>query len=275
MEPIVPHLDRSDRVPPETLDGAIRATPFFEVGPREFLLRTPSGGRMHYGPGLGIAVCEPANRPAGDMQPFVATSGFAAAAWLAGYVPLAVSAAQLPDGQVLLIAHSTEDLRERMALAMAEAAGLALADSPVAINPEDPTQVCTNGQSITLRRMSKEATEPPVRSGARRLATTLPAIDGAQVHRCAGMLCLAEAGPASETPGLERLSMLQAIAEIRRSVFMSLVGNAIWGQETVGTANMVLAGNLPMLRFTLRDGEKITTDLAGELLSQLLDQEAE
>lgn len=274
MDPVLLHLGPSDRSPPETLDGALRATPFFEVGSREFLLRTPSGGRMHYVSGEGIAVREPDGRPVGDMQPFVATSGFAAAAWLAGYVPLAVNAAQLPDGQLLLIAHGTEDLREGMAVAMAKAAGLALADSPVVINPENPTQVCTNGQSITLRRMSKDAPEPPVRPGARRLATTLPAIDGLQVHSCAGMLCLAEAGPASGPPGLERLSMLQAIAEIRNHVFMALVGKAIWGPETIGTANMMLAGSLPMLRFTLAEGQKITADLAGDLLAELLTPEA-
>lgn len=274
LDPILLHLHRSDRTPPEALEGAIRATPFFEVGQGEFLLRTPSGGRMHFATGQGIAVSEPVHRPAGDLQPFVVTSGFAAAAWLAGYVPLAVNAARLPDGQLLLIGHGTEDLREAMAVAMAQAAGLALADSPLAIDPEDPTQVCTNGQSITLRRVSKDAPEPPVRAGARRLATALPAIDGSSVHRCAGMLCLAEAGPMAGAPGLERLSMLQAIAEIRKHVCMALVGTAIWGQETIGTANMVLAGNLPMLRFTLAEGQKITPDLADALLADLLTPEA-
>mgnify|MGYP007106199968 CR=1 FL=1 len=175
---------------------------------------------------------------------------------------------------MLLIASSTEDLREAMAVAMAEAAGLALADAPVAIDPEDPTQICTNGQSITLRRMSNSAPEPPVRAGARRLATTRPAIDGTRVHRCAGMLCVVEAKTTSEKPGLERISMLQAIPEIRKHVFMPLVGTAIWGKETMGTANMVLAGNLPMLRWTLPEGQKVTADLAAGLLSQLLDPEA-
>lgn len=274
MDCILPLIDRSDRIPPEALAGATSTTPFFEVAAQEFLLRTPSGGYMHYAPGQGIATSEPAGRPEGDMQPFVATSGFAAAAWLAGYVPLATNAARLPDGQVMLIASSTEDLREAMAVAMAEAAGLALADAPVAIDPEDPTQVCTNGQSITLRRTSKEAPEPPVRAGARRLATTRPAIDGTRVHRCAGMLCLAEAGTTRTAPGLERISMLQAIAEIRKHVFMPLVGTAIWGKETMGTANMVLAGNLPMLRYTLPEGQKVTPELADGLLSQLLDPEA-
>lgn len=273
MDPILPLIRVSDRVPPETLGNQVLATPFVEVGSREFLLRTPSGGRMHYAPGRGIAVCDPPGRPAGDMQPFVVTSGFAAAAWLEGYVPLAVNAAELPDGQLLLIASPSEDLREAMAVALADAGGLLLSDAPVAINPEDTGQVCTNGQSITLRQTAKDASAMPVRVGARRLATDRAAIDGGRTQRCAGMLCLAEdiKGPA----GLEQLSMMQAIVEIKNHVAWPMVGRAIWGEETIGTAVMVLAGNLPMGRITLAMGERPSEGLAAGFLSQVMGQEAE
>lgn len=274
MDPILPLIERSDRTPPQFVEGAIRTTPFFEVGPQEFLLRTPTGGRMHYAPGLGVAVSDPPGRPPGDMLPFVSTTGFAAAAWLAGFVPLATNAVKLPDGEVVLIAHAREETREALAVALHEAAGLTLADAPVAIDPEDPAQIATNGQPITLRNMWTDRPEPPVRQGARRLATDLPALDGHRVHRCAGLLSLAEAGPGAGAGGLERVSMLEAIAEIRRIVFMPLVGAAIWGQETIGTANMVLAGNLPILRFTLPENAKISAGLAADLLAQMMDTEA-
>ena len=274
LDPILPLIERSERTPPQSLEGAVRTTPFFEVGQQEFLLRTPSGGRMHYAPGLGIAVSEPSGRPAGDLQPFVMTTGFAAAAWMEGFVPLSTNAVQLPDGEVMLVAHGKEEVREALAVALHEAAGLTLADAPVAINPEDPKQIATNGQSITLRNVWKDRTEPPVRQGARRLATDLPALDGLRVHRCAGLLSIAEGRPGAGAGGLERLSMLEAISQIRNCVFMPLVGTAIWGQETIGTANMVLAGNLPMLRFTLPENKKISTGHAADLLSQLMEPEA-
>lgn len=267
MDPILNLIAASARMPPETQEGATRITPFFQVGPQGFLLRTASGGRMHYAPGQGIALADPADRPPGDLRPFVLTSGFAAAAWFDGRVPLSANAAQLPDGRILLLAAGREDLREAMALALAESAGLLVSDSPVAIDPEDPTRVCTNGQPITLHRQSSEAPEPPVRPGARRLATDLPAIDGARVHSCVGLVSLVEGSGA--TAEIEQISLLHCIGEIKKHVFMPLVGTAIWGEETIGAAHMVLASNLPMVRFTLPADEMPSARLAAELLAQL------
>jgi hypothetical protein len=222
---------------------------------------------MHYAPGQGIGLAEAPGRPPGDLRPFVLSSGFAAAAWFAGRVPLSVNAAQLPDGQIILLAASREDLREAMALALAETRWLLVSDAPVVIDPEDPTRVCTNGQPITLRRTSTEASEPPVREGSRRLATTLPAIDGTRVHSCVGLVSLVEGRGA--TAEIEQISLLHCIAEIKKHIFMPLVGTAIWGEETIGAAHMVLASNLPMVRFTLPADEMPSPRLAAELLVQL------
>lgn len=270
MEPILSLIDQSGQVPPEALDGATQSTPYFQVSPKGFLLRTPSGGRMYYAPGEGIALAEPEDRPAGDMRPFVLSSGFAAAAWLDGRVPLSVNAVQLEDGQLLLLASQREDLHEAMALACADATGLPVSDAPVVIDPEDPTRVCTNGQPMTRRRTSKDAPEPPVRDGARRLVTDRPAVDGSRIHVCAGMICLAEGSEA--VAKLSQISLMHCIAEIKKHIFMPLVGNAVWGEQTIGAAHLVLANNLPMYRFTLPAGEKPSPELAAEMLAQLKSQ---
>ena len=100
MDPILSLIAASDRQPPEALEKKRQSSPFFEVNREAFLFRSPSGGRLHYATGQGIAVAEPETRPAGDLQPFVLTSGFAAAAWLDGRVPLNANAVQLADGRL-------------------------------------------------------------------------------------------------------------------------------------------------------------------------------
>lgn len=270
MEPILSLIAESGRMPPEALDGATQSTPYFQVSPQGFLLLSPSGGRIHYSPGQGIALHESENRPSGDMRPFVLTSGFAAAGWFDGRIPLSVNAVQLQDGRLLLLASPREDLHEAMALAYADAMGLPVSDAPVVIDPEDASSVCTNGQPMTQRRTSKDAPEPPVREGARRLATDRPAIDGGHVHACAGLVCLAE-GTEAEAK-LSQIALMQCIAEIKKHIFMPLVGNAIWGEQTMGVAHLVLANNLPMYRFTLPAGERPSPALVAEMLTQLKDQ---
>ena len=64
---------------------------------------TPSGGRLHYAPGAGLSLATPPGRPEGDLLPFAYTSGFAAAAWMEGRVPLRANAVQLADGRLLLV----------------------------------------------------------------------------------------------------------------------------------------------------------------------------
>lgn len=267
MDPILSLIAASDRVPPEALDNPRQATPFFQVNAEEFLFRAPSGGRLHYAPGQGIALVEPESRPVGDLQPFALTSGFAAAAWLDGRIPLSANAVQLPDGGLVLIASDREDLHEAMAIALGDVIGLPISDTPVVIDPEDPSTACTNGQPITLRRTSKDAPHPPVRKGARRLRIDRPAIDGGKVHPCAGLVCVTDGK--GEAGVLTDISLMHCVAEIKKHIFMPLVGGAIWGERTMSAAHLVLASNLPMMRFALPAGEKPSVETATQLLSQL------
>lgn len=266
MDPILPLVAVTGRVPPERLAKPVETTPFFQVGPEGFLMFTPSAGRLHYAPGLGLALVDPPGRPAGDLLPFAHTSGFAAAAWLEGRVPLRANAVQLADGRVLLVASDHDDLHEAMALALADAEGLAVSQFPVVIDPEEATHLCTNGQPITKRRTSRDAPEPPVREGSRRLQLDRPALDGLRIHHCAGLICLGD-GKASE-PRLDPLPMMRCIAEVKKHVFMPLVGSAIWGEDTISAAYVVIAGQLPMFSYALPPGTEPSAALARDLLAQ-------
>ena len=270
MDPILGLITASLRIPPPHLTKPVEVTPFFEVGPEGFLMTTPSGGRLHYAPDAGLSLADPPGRPAGDMQPFAWSSGFAAAAWLDGRVPLRVNAARLRDGRLLLIASDRDDLRETLALALADACGLAVSDAPVVIDPEDPARVCTNGRPITLRRSRTEMPEPAVRLDARRLQLDRPAIDGTVVHSCAGLVCLADGKGA--VASVQELNLLAAIAEIKKHVFMPLVGTAIWGGDAISGVNVVLANALPVLRLTLAPNQPPTGANAVELLALIEDQ---
>lgn len=266
MDPILPLVTVTDRTPPDSLAKPVETTPFFQVGPEGFLMVTPSGGRLHYAPGAGVALVDPPGRPEGDLIPFAQTSGFAAAAWLEGRVPLRANAVQLPDGRLLMIASDRDDLHEAMALALSDAAGLPVSQFPVIIDPEDPSRLCTNGGKITMRRTSQDAPEPEVRTGSRRLQLDRPAIDGSRVQVCAGMVCLSD-GKAAE-PKLEALPMMRCISEIKKHVFMPLVGTAIWGDDTISAAYVVLGGHLPMFGYALPPGAEPSADLARDLLAQ-------
>jgi hypothetical protein len=153
-----------------------------------------------------------------------------------------------------------------MALALADAAGFAVSQFPVIIDPEDPSRLCTNGQPITMRRVSKEAPEPPVRKDSRRLQLDRPCIDGSRIHTCAGLVCVRD-GKAPE-PQLEPMPMMRSIAEIKRHVFMPLVGTAIWGDDTITAAYVVLAGHLPMFGYVLPPGAQPTAEYAQDLLAR-------
>jgi hypothetical protein len=267
LDPILGLITDTGRVPPEHLANPSETTPFLEVGPEGFLMLMPSGGRLHYAPGTGLSLANPPGRPEGDLLPFVRTSGFAAAAWLDGCVPLRATAVQLASGRLILIASDRDDLHEAMALALSDAHGFAVSQSPVVIDPQDPAWVCTNGQPISIRQLTKDASAPPVRAGARRLQLDRPVIDGTVVHPCAGLICVADGkGPA---PKLAPISLMACITEIKKHVFMPLAGTAIWGEDTISAAHMVLANNLPMLRYTLPQDEKPTAELAADLMDQL------
>lgn len=269
MDPILGLITLSGRVPPQHLTKPVEVTPFFEVGPEGFVMTTPSGGRLHYAPDAGLALADPPGRPEGDILPFAWSSGFAAAAWLDGRVPLRVNAARLADGRLLLIASDRDDLRESFSLALADGCGLVVSDAPVAIDPEDPSRVCTNGRPITQRRSRKDMPEPPVRADARRLQTGRAAIDGTVVHPCAGLVCLADGkGPAAS---LRELQLIASTAEVKKHVFMSLVGAAIWGDDTINGANVVLANALPVLRLELAQNQTPTGTIAAELLALIED----
>ena len=270
MDPILGLITATLRIPPPHLTKPVEVTPFFEVGPEGFLMTTPAGGRLHYAPDAGLSLADPPGRPAGDMQPFAWSSGFAAAAWLDGRVPLRVNAARLRDGRLLLIASDRDDLRETLALALADACGLAISDAPVVIDPEDPARVCTNGRPITLRRSRTEMPEPAVRLDARRLQLDRPAIDGRVVHSCAGLVCLTDGKGAAAS--VQELNLLAAIAEIKKHVFMPLVGTAIWGGDAISGVNVVLANALPVLRLTLAPNQPPTGANAVELLALIEDQ---
>lgn len=267
MEPILNLIAESGQVPPTQLEDPSESTPFFEVGPQGFLLRTPSGGRLHYAPGQGISIATPPDRPSDDLAPIVRTSGFAAAGWLDGRVPLWANAVRLDTGRLVLIASDRDDVHEAMAAALSDAFGFAVSDAPVVIDPEDPSRVCTNGQPMTIRRTTKEATEPPVREGSRRLRTDRPAIDGTVVHPCAGLVCVEE-GTAAQSK-LSRVGLMNGISEIKKHIFMPLAGTAIWGAETIEAAHMVLSSNLPMLRYSMPAGRKPDAELAADLLDKL------
>lgn len=268
LDPILHLIADTGRVPPEHLEKPTETTPFFEVGPEGFLMLTPSGGRLHYAPGAGLALANPPGRPDGDLLPFAQTSGFAAAAWLDGCVPLRATAVQLSSGRLILIASDRDDLHEAMALALSDKHGFAVSQSPVVIDPENPAQVCTNGQPMTIRQTSKDAREPPVREGSRRLQLDRPVIDGMVVHPCAGLICVADGKDL--VAKLAPISLMGCIAEIKKHVFMPLVGTAIWGQDTINAAHIVLANNLPILRYALPQAERPTAELATDLMAQLM-----
>jgi hypothetical protein len=266
LDPIIPLVTANDKVPPDHLVDPVEVTPFFQVGPEGFLMFTPSGGRLHYAPGAGLSLATPPGRPEGDLLPFAHTTGFAAAAWMEGRVPLRANAVRLADGRLLLVASDNDDLHEAMALALADAEGLAVSQFPIIIDPEDPSRVCTNGEPITIRRTSKEAPEPEVREGSRRLQLDRPVIDGSVVHPCAGMICLEES-KATEAK-LQPLKMMRCVGEIKRHIFMPLVGSAIWGSDTITAAHLVLANQVPMFSYSLPQGAQPSVDLARDLLAQ-------
>ncbi|MBN8632625.1 MAG: hypothetical protein J0L76_17440 [Rhodobacterales bacterium] len=267
MDPILGLITATGLVPPLHLLKPVESTPFFEVGPEGFLMTTPSGGRLHYSPDAGLSLADPPGRPEGDMLPFARTTGFAAAAWLDGRVPLRANAVQLTDGRLVLIASDRDDLHEAMTVALADACGLAVSDAPVVIDPEDISRVCTNGSPITLRRTEKQSTEPPVREGARRLQLDRPVIDGRVLHLCAGLICMGDGkGPAAN---LKELALMAAIAEIKKHVFMPSIGTAIWGADTINAAYVVLANSLPMFRFALGPHQKPSEALATDLMGQI------
>jgi hypothetical protein len=272
LDAILPLIAVTDRLPPDSLEKSVETTPFFQVGPEGFLMFTPSGGRLHYAPGLGLALADAPGRPEGDLIPFALTSGFAAAAWLEGRVPLRANAVQLADGRLLLVASDHDDLHEAMALALADAEGLPVSQFPVIIDPEDPTRLCTNGGSITMRRTEKESTDPLVRDGSRRLQLDRPTVDGTRIHVCAGLVCVSE-GTAAE-PRLDPLSMVRSVTEIKRHIFMPLVGTAIWGVDTINAAYVVLASALPIFSYTLPSGSAPSETLARDLIAQFAAVEA-
>lgn len=267
MDPILGLITATGSIPPQHLKKPVEVTPFFEVGPEGFLMTTPSGGRLHYAPGAGLSLADPPGRPEGDMLPFAYSSGFAAAAWLEGRVPLRVNAARLTDGRLLLIASDRDDQREALALAFADAGGLAVSDSPVVIDPEDPSRVCTNGRPITLRRSRNHMPEPAVRNDARRLQFDRPTIDGSVVQSCAGLVCLGDGkAPAAS---LHEMHLIAAINEIKKHVFMPLVGTAIWGNDTINGAHVVLANALPVLHVALPPNQPLTEAVAMDLLAEI------
>lgn len=266
MEPILGMITVTGRVPPEHLANPVETTPFFEVGPEGFLMTTPSGGRLHYAPEAGLSLATPPARPEGDMLPFAWSTGFAAAAWLDGRVPLRANAVQLRDGRLVLIASDRDDLHEAMALALCDRFGLAVSDLPVVIDPEDASRACTNGRPITQRRTGKETDTPLVRDGSRRLQLDRPTVDGRAVHPCVALISLGDGrGPAAD---LKDLSLMASVAEIKKHVFMPLVGTAIWGEDTINAAHLVLANTLPMLRYALPPGATPTPELASDLMTQ-------
>lgn len=267
MNPIADLIADSGRVPPQRLAKPVESTPFFDVGPEGFLMLPPAGGRLHYAPGAGLALANPPDRPEGDLLPFAWSSGFAAAAWFDGRVPLRANAVRLTDGNLILIASDRDDLQEGMAVALSETFGLAVSDAPVVIDPEDASRVCTNGRPITQRRTRKDADAPPVREGARRLQLDCPTIDGLAVHPCVAMISLGDGrGPEAD---LKDLPLMASVAEIRKHIFMPLVGTAIWGEDTISAAHMVLANTLPILRYGLPPGAMPSAELASDLMAQL------
>ena len=50
---------------------------------------------------------------------------------------------------------------------------------------------------------------------------------------------------------------------------MPLVGTAIWGEDTISAAHMVLANILPILRYGLPPGAMPSAELASDLMAQL------
>lgn len=264
MDAILPLLVPSHREPPFALDNPVEATPFFQVGPEGFLMLNPSGGRLHYAPGVGVSLANAPGRPDNDLLAFATSSGFAAAGWLEGRVPLRANAVQLQDGRLLLLVSDRDDASEAMAIALCEGFGFPVSELPVIIDPEDPTRACTNGQPMTMRRTSKESPEPPVRDGARRLKLDHPVIDGTRVQGCAGLICIGHGA----TPALTEMTLMRCVTELKKHVFMPLVGNAIWGPTTINAAYMVLASNLPMLEYCMPLEALPSVESARDLMAQ-------
>jgi len=68
---------------------------------------------------------------------------------------------------------------------------------------------------------------------------------------------------------LKDLPLMASVAEIRKHIFMPLVGTAIWGEDTISAAHMVLANTLPILRYGLPPGAMPSAELASDLMAQL------
>ena len=92
-------------------------------------------------------------------------------------------------------------------------------------------------------------------------------IDGSVVHSCAGLVCLGDGkAPAAS---LHEMHLIAAINEIKKHVFMPLVGTAIWGNDTINGAHVVLANALPVLRVALPPNQPLTEAVAMDLLAEI------
>lgn len=61
-----------------------------------------------------------------------------------------------------------------------------------------------------------------------------------------------------------------SVAEIKKHIFMPLVGTAIWGEDTISAASMVLANALPILRYGMPPGATPSPELASDLMAQFI-----
>jgi hypothetical protein len=258
LEPVINLIaGRNTLPPPDRLTEPAAVTPFFEISAEGFLLRTPSGGRLHYSPTAGLSLVPPPGRTDEDLAPFVSTTIFGAAAWIAGQIPLDANALQLPDGRLLLIAGAGEERGEELTAALADAFGTAAAIAPVVILPEGPARCSTNGAPMSLKTESlhvlkdviSAAAGAPLRPGATRFRVEMPVIDGQAIHRCAGVICIKNIFMGERQ--IETLSSLEAMKVLRKHIFLPVVGKAIWGREVLAAALMLVANLMPVLHLSL------------------------
>lgn len=164
-------------VPPLALHDPYFETVAFAASDAGFLLRLPSGARLFLRSTGGVQVDLPAGVTYDQMQPFVRTTLFAAAAWARGLVPLTMPALRIGAETFLFACHNAA-VADALAALVATGLGAAAHDGMIALDPEQPGQCHLIGAPLSMQSDAAMAWLPDLIgqpcTGGQRVALRLP-----------------------------------------------------------------------------------------------------